>query len=124
MSLRALAAFSFFVVQEPILYYYDYVLVDFTLSSTIHIIFFVIPFSVFFAAFFLTDYLSSKRIATLLIAVAWLAFAGIVPFYFLWRGTPLLPAYFVLRTITLIPLLLGFVGLAHTRVGKKGLPRV
>jgi hypothetical protein len=112
-SLRALTTFLFFVIQEPILYYLDYVIINFDLSSEIHIIFFVIPFSVFFAAFFLADYFTSRRMATLLIAVAWLAFAAILPFYFLWMETPILPEWFVLRTITLIPLAIGYVKLAH-----------
>jgi hypothetical protein len=112
-SLRALTTFLFFVIQEPILYYLDYVVANFDLSSEIHIVFFVMPFSIFFAAFFLADYFTSRRIATLLIAVAWFAFAAILPFYFLWMETPLLPEWFVLRTITLIPLAIGFVELAH-----------
>jgi hypothetical protein len=118
-SLRALTTFIFFVVQEPILYYFDYVVVNFDLSAMIHIVFFVIPFSLFFTAFFLADYFTSRRIATLLIAVAWVAFAVILPFYFLWLGTALLPVWFVLRTITLIPLAIGYMELTHKSRQKK-----
>jgi len=118
-SFRALSTLLFFAVQELMLFYYDYVLVVFTFSSTIHIVFFVIPFSVFFTAFFLVDFFSSRRVSTLLIAIAWLTFACVVPFYFLWRETPLLPLWFALRTLTLIPLLFGFVGLARTKTGGK-----
>jgi hypothetical protein len=118
-SVRALTTFLFFIVQEPILYYFDYIIVNFDQSSMIHIIVFVIPFSIFFAVFFLADYYTSRRVATLLIAVAWLAYAVILPFYFIWLETPLLPLWFDLRTITLIPLALGFIELAHKSQQKK-----
>jgi hypothetical protein len=109
------SALLFFVAQVPLLFYFDFILVDFTLSSTIHIISFVIPFSVFFVAFFLLYYSSSRRVGSLLIAIAWLVYALIVPFYFLWRSTPLLPFWFVLRLVSEIPLFLGFVALAYTK---------
>jgi hypothetical protein len=109
MSFRALSTLFFFVVQAVVLFYFDFTLVNFTLSSTVHILLFVIPFSVFFAGFFMVDYSSSKRRASLLIAIAWLAYAVIVPIYFLWRDTPLLPIWFILRTLSLVPLFLGFV---------------
>jgi len=119
-SLRAITTFLFFIIQEPILYYFDYVIVDFVQSAMIHIIFFVIPFSIFFAAFFLADYYTSRRVATLLIAVAWLAFAVILPFYLLWFNAPsLLSLWFILRTITLIPLAIGYMELTHKSQRKK-----
>jgi hypothetical protein len=111
----ALTAALFFFLQEPLLFYYDFVMVSFTLSSTIHIVFFVIPFSIFFLIFFLVDYLSSKRVGSLLVALGWLSYAIILPLYFLWRETSLLPMWFVLRVVTLIPLFLGFVLLAHSK---------
>jgi len=115
----ALSTLLFFIIQEPLLFYIDFVIVNFTLSSTIHIIFFVIPFSIFFLAFFLTDYLSSRRVGSLAVAIAWLTYACIVPLYFLWRETPLLPIWFVLRSISLVPLFLGFVILAFAKIQKK-----
>jgi hypothetical protein len=118
MAFRAWSALFFFVVQALVLSYLDFVVVNFTLSSTIHIIFFVIPFSVFFAGFFMVDYLSSKRRATLIIAIAWLVYAVIVPIYFLWKDTPLLPIWFILRTVSLVPLFLGFVLLARSTSAK------
>jgi hypothetical protein len=118
MAFKALSALFFFVVQALVLFYLDFVVVNFTLSSTIHIIFFVIPFSVFFAGFFMVDYLSSKRRAALVIAIAWLVYAVIVPIYFLWKDTPLLPIWFILRTVSLVPLFLGFVLLARSTSAK------
>jgi hypothetical protein len=118
-SVRAVTTFLFFAIQEPVLYYFDYIVVNFDQSSMIHIIIFVIPFSIFFAVFFLADYYISRRVATLLIAVAWLGYAAILPLYFLWLETPLIPLWFDLRTITLIPLALGFIELAHKSQQKK-----
>ncbi|WXG44766.1 MAG: hypothetical protein WED04_12165 [Promethearchaeati archaeon SRVP18_Atabeyarchaeia-1] len=117
-GIRASLALLFFVVQEVLIYYFDLVVNDLTLSSTVHIIYFVIPFSIFFVAFFLVYYFSSKRTGSLLIALGWTSYAVIVPFYFLWRGTALLPFWFVLRSASLVPLLIGFALLAYTGTTK------
>ena len=117
-AFTVLSTFLFLTLQEPLLYYYDFIVADFTLSSTIHILLFVIPFSLLFVAFFLAYFSSSKRTGSLFIAVGWLAYAAIVPFYFLWRDTPLLPFWFVIRTVSLIPLFIGFALLAYPRIRK------
>jgi len=64
------------------------------------------------------DYVSSRRVGSLPLALAWLAYAGIVPLSFSWKETPLLPEWFVLRSVSLIPLFIGFVLLAHSKGGK------
>jgi hypothetical protein len=119
-AFTGLSTALFLAIQEVLIFYYDFTVVDFTLSSTIHILMFVIPFSIFFVAFFLAYFFSSKRTGSLLISIGWLAYAAIVPFYFLWRGTPLLPYWFVIRTISLVPLFIGFALLAYPRNMKIG----
>ena len=117
-TFAGLSTVLFFVLQEALIFYYDFIVGNFTLSSSVHILIFVIPFSLFFVAFFLAYFLSSKRTGSLLISIGWLVYAAIVPFYFLWRGGPLFPYWFVIRTISLVPLFIGFALLAYPRTRK------
>ncbi len=116
---------SLFFAQEGLIGYIDFVLKDTILSPALHIILFVIPLSLLFGVLFSIMYSHLKRKGLLLIGLSWFSYAIIVPFYFLLKGTPLLPYWFLGRAITVALLVIGFLELTlsnrHTELYAKHL---
>ena len=67
------------------------------------------PASLLVGFLFLMAYLSSKDTGTLLIAISWLLYFILLPFFPIVMGTPLIDSWFIARIATELILLAGFV---------------
>ncbi|WXG44765.1 MAG: hypothetical protein WED04_12160 [Promethearchaeati archaeon SRVP18_Atabeyarchaeia-1] len=103
------------VVQEITIVYFYLIANDQFPVISINIIFFGIPIAVFAGSSFFLDYLSSKRRASLLIAVSSWAYSGLGPLFYLVNLTPYELVFHLLSALTIVVMFVGFTMLAGSK---------
>lgn len=94
---------TFFTLQEILIAYGDFFVKNIEIADKLHVIFFDVPFNLIIALLFLKLYQVNKKRYSLLISLAWLGYAILVPIYFYVQGN--LFTYI----ISLLPMLIMFL---------------
>jgi hypothetical protein len=77
---------AFFSLQEILLAYADFFVLNIEMADKLHVIFFDVPFNLIIALLFFKLYQVNRRRYSLMIALAWLGYALLVPIYFYTAG--------------------------------------
>ncbi len=94
---------TFFSLQEILLAYGDFVVKNIEIADKLHVIFFDAPFNLIIALLFFKLYQVNQKKYSLMISLAWLGYAVLVPFFFYVEGG------LMLFTISLLPMFIMFL---------------
>ena len=94
--------FTFFFLQEILIAYGDFAVKNIEIADKLHVIFFDVPFNLIIAMLFFKLYQVNKKNYSLMISLAWMGYAILVPIFFYKTGG------LILYSISLLPMLLMF----------------
>jgi len=97
--LTVILPMTFFGLQELLLAYGDFFVRNIELADKLHVIFFDVPFNMIIAMLFFKLYQVNRKRYSLMIALAWLGYALLVPVYYYTAGNTFI------YTISLLPML-------------------
>lgn len=93
----------FFILQEILIAYGDFLLKNVEIADKLHVIFFDVPFNLIIALLFFKLYQVNKKRYSLMISLAWLGYAILVPIFFYIEGSV------IIYGISLVPMLIMFL---------------